>query len=42
MTAACVLVGGMTLAVPRAAGFVALAQRALIKQSRTLRPESGT
>ena len=29
-TAACVLVGGMTLAVPGATGFVALAQRAVI------------
>jgi len=32
----------MTLAVPGAAGFVALVQRAVIKQSRTLTPESGT
>jgi hypothetical protein len=33
-----VILGGMTLAVPGATGFVALAQRALVKQSRTLRP----
>jgi hypothetical protein len=33
-TAACVLVGGMTLAVPGATGFVALAQRAVIKHVR--------
>ena len=32
--AACVLVGGMTLAVPGATGFVAPAQRAVIKHVR--------
>jgi hypothetical protein len=32
-TDACVLVGGMTLAVPGATGFVALAQRAVIGTS---------
>jgi len=35
MTAACVLLGGMTLAVPGATGFVALAHRAVKHESES-------